>query len=69
MTIWYNMCSFGKCFPVLISCTEKNLATLHDKMAMINCKYQLPIKHSDNSLVLNDVQACIAKWKELKPRE
>jgi hypothetical protein len=25
MTIWYILCSF---FPVLISCTKKNLATL-----------------------------------------
>jgi hypothetical protein len=28
MTIWYNMCSFATFFPVLVSCTKKNLATL-----------------------------------------
>jgi hypothetical protein len=28
MTIWYNLCSFGTFFPVLVSCTKKNLATL-----------------------------------------
>jgi hypothetical protein len=27
MTIWYILCSFGTCFPVLVSCTKKNLAT------------------------------------------
>jgi hypothetical protein len=26
MIIWYILCSFGKLFPVLVSCTEKNLA-------------------------------------------
>jgi hypothetical protein len=24
MTIWYNLCSFGTFFPVLVSCTKKN---------------------------------------------
>jgi hypothetical protein len=28
MTIWYIFCSFGTFFPVLVSCTKKNLATL-----------------------------------------
>jgi hypothetical protein len=28
MTIWYILCSFGTLFPVLVSCTKKNLATL-----------------------------------------
>jgi hypothetical protein len=28
MTLWYILCSFGTFFPVLVSCTEKNLATL-----------------------------------------
>jgi hypothetical protein len=28
MAIWYNLCSFGTFFAVLVSCTEKNLATL-----------------------------------------
>jgi hypothetical protein len=28
MTIWYTLCSFGTFFPVLVSCTKKNLATL-----------------------------------------
>jgi hypothetical protein len=28
MTIWYILCSFGTFFPVLVSCTNKNLATL-----------------------------------------
>jgi hypothetical protein len=28
MTIWYIVCSFGTVFPVLVSCTKKNLATL-----------------------------------------
>jgi hypothetical protein len=28
MTIWYILYSFGTFFPVLVSCTEKNLATL-----------------------------------------
>jgi hypothetical protein len=28
MTIWYILCSFGTLFPVLVSCTNKNLATL-----------------------------------------
>jgi hypothetical protein len=25
---WYILCSFGKFFPVLVSCAMKNLATL-----------------------------------------
>jgi hypothetical protein len=29
MTIWYILCSFGPFFPVLVSCTKKNLATLY----------------------------------------
>jgi hypothetical protein len=28
MVIWYILCSFGTFFPVLVSCTKKNLATL-----------------------------------------
>jgi hypothetical protein len=28
MTIWYILYSFGDFFPVLVSCTKKNLATL-----------------------------------------
>jgi hypothetical protein len=28
MTIWYILSSFGAFFPVLVSCTMKNLATL-----------------------------------------
>jgi hypothetical protein len=28
MTIWYILCSFGTFFPVLVSCTDENLATL-----------------------------------------
>jgi hypothetical protein len=28
MTIWYILYSFGTFFPVLVSCTKKNLATL-----------------------------------------
>jgi hypothetical protein len=28
MTIWYILYSFGTFFPVLVSCTDKNLATL-----------------------------------------
>jgi hypothetical protein len=28
MIIWYILCSFGTFFPVLVSCTKKNLATL-----------------------------------------
>jgi hypothetical protein len=28
MTMWYVFCSFGNFFPVLVSCTKKNLATL-----------------------------------------
>jgi hypothetical protein len=28
MTIWYILCSFGTFFPVWVSCTKKNLATL-----------------------------------------
>jgi hypothetical protein len=28
MTFWYSSCSFGAFFPVLVSRTEKNLATL-----------------------------------------
>jgi hypothetical protein len=27
MTSWYILCSFGTFFPVLVSCTMKNLAT------------------------------------------
>jgi hypothetical protein len=30
MTIWYILCSFGTFFPVLVSRTKKNLATLLD---------------------------------------
>jgi hypothetical protein len=26
---WYKLGSFGICFPVLVSCTKKNLLTLH----------------------------------------
>jgi hypothetical protein len=29
ITIWYFLCSFGTFLPVLVSCTKKNLATLH----------------------------------------
>jgi hypothetical protein len=29
MTIWYILCSFGTLFPVLVSCTKNNLATLY----------------------------------------
>jgi hypothetical protein len=28
MTIWYILCLFGTFFPVLVSSTKKNLATL-----------------------------------------
>jgi hypothetical protein len=28
MSIWYILWSFGKFFPALVCCTEKNLATL-----------------------------------------
>jgi hypothetical protein len=28
MVIWYILCSFGTFFRVLVTCTEKNLATL-----------------------------------------
>jgi hypothetical protein len=28
MTVWYILCSFGTFFPILVSCTKKNLATL-----------------------------------------
>jgi hypothetical protein len=28
MTLWYILCSFGTFFRFLVSCTEKNLATL-----------------------------------------
>jgi hypothetical protein len=28
MTIWYILYSFGTFFPVLVSCTKKNMATL-----------------------------------------
>jgi hypothetical protein len=28
MTPWYVLCLFGAVFPVLVSCTKKNLATL-----------------------------------------
>jgi hypothetical protein len=28
ITIWCILCSFGTFFPVLVSCTKKNLATL-----------------------------------------
>jgi hypothetical protein len=28
MAIWYILCSFGTFFPVLVSSTKKNLATL-----------------------------------------
>jgi hypothetical protein len=28
MTIWHNLCRFGTFFPVLVSRTKKNLATL-----------------------------------------
>jgi hypothetical protein len=28
MTIWYILYPFGTFFPVLVSCTKKNLATL-----------------------------------------
>jgi hypothetical protein len=28
VTIWYILCSFGTFFPVLVSCSKKNLATL-----------------------------------------
>jgi hypothetical protein len=28
MTIWYILCSFGTLFPILVSCTKKNLASL-----------------------------------------
>jgi hypothetical protein len=35
MTIWYNLCSFGSFFPLLASCTKKNLATLAPTMAAI----------------------------------
>jgi hypothetical protein len=28
MAVWYISCSFGTFFPVLVSCTKKNLATL-----------------------------------------
>jgi hypothetical protein len=36
MTIWYILCSFGTFFPVLVSCTKKNLATLLYTSAHIN---------------------------------
>jgi hypothetical protein len=28
ITLWYILCSSGTFFPVLVSCTKKNLATL-----------------------------------------
>jgi hypothetical protein len=31
MTIRYILCSFGTFFPVLVSCTKKNLATLSSR--------------------------------------
>jgi hypothetical protein len=38
MTIWYTLCSFGTFFPVLVSCTKKNLATLRTYVQPKNCK-------------------------------
>jgi hypothetical protein len=32
MALWYILCSFGTFFPVLVSCTNKNLA------APVNCR-------------------------------
>jgi hypothetical protein len=42
MTIWNILCSFGKCIPVLVSRTKKNLATLIpgvDVMITIFCDF------------------------------
>jgi hypothetical protein len=32
MTLWYILYSFGTFFPVLVSCTKKNLATLQKRV-------------------------------------
>jgi hypothetical protein len=32
MTIWFILCSFGTFFPVLVSRTKKNLATLRVRL-------------------------------------
>jgi hypothetical protein len=40
MTIWYILCSFGTLFPVLVSRTKKNLATLTHtaQKGALNCR-------------------------------
>jgi hypothetical protein len=35
MTIWYILCSFGTFFPVLVSWTNKNLATLLSAVLLV----------------------------------
>jgi hypothetical protein len=40
MTIWSILCSFGTFFPVLVSCTKKNLATPLALYVNINEKYK-----------------------------
>jgi hypothetical protein len=47
MTIWYNLCSFGTFFPVLVSCTKKNLATLVRLCQLVASRYILIPTYSE----------------------
>jgi hypothetical protein len=48
MAIWYILYSFGTFFPVLVSCTKNNLATLQwslhplRKKISSECRFALP---------------------------
>jgi hypothetical protein len=37
VAIWYILRSFGMIFPILVSCTKKNLATLERRGGVVGC--------------------------------
>jgi hypothetical protein len=49
MTIWYTVCSFGTFFPVLVSCTNENLATLERGLNLEPISWHLTMVDGDKS--------------------
>jgi hypothetical protein len=56
MTIWYVLCSSGTFFPILVSCTKKNLASLLEdirwKFRNTNVKYNWREREANSSKIV-----------------
>jgi hypothetical protein len=61
MTIRYILCSFGTFFPVLVSCSKKNLATLHSP-AIVPMKFSRLEFSKKNPSNWHDKQICESRY-------